>query len=197
MTLKTRNIGDVMTLWSERSIHRCTQSVLVHLAFSNPERCTERQQKSPHWFFWLYWSSRLWKFPKICLSRPLCLWNQWADWTTVTTQQKNKRFLAKWETVVVPRTQINSEYHECFVPVFPRERAATEWASSPLTLCRGSGRERECGGSSRGFLVVEGEVTWQWRSLRWVLSCCFIQAVLPFFSLHILLWCHQCWWMSY
>lgn len=51
-------------------------------------------------------------------------------------------------------------------PVILRARVATESVSSPPTLCRGSGQERECGGSSRAFPATEREDTWPWGNPR-------------------------------
>lgn len=53
------------------------------------------------------------------------------------------------------------------VLVFSREKAATASASSRPTLCRGFGRERECGGSSRASLGTEREDTWPSGNLRY------------------------------
>lgn len=53
-------------------------------------------------------------------------------------------------------------------PVFLRARVATESASFQQTLCRGSGLERECGGSCRVFRATERQDTWPWGNHRCV-----------------------------
>ncbi len=73
--------------------------------------------------------------------------------------------------------------------MFHRARAATESASSLPTLCRGSGQERECGGSSRAFPATEREDTWPWGNPRCTDIIMLFNDLLRSFSFHFALSC--------